>query len=85
MSRTFSKEPSSNSSKPKMTKAKAIVVFVIMGILITMGAVFAFVSLDNGELGVYDYEAFPRNISLGLDMKGGVYAVFQANTTDTSL
>ena len=84
MSRTFSKEPSSNSSKPKMTKAKAIVVFVIMGILIAMGAVFAFVSLDNGELGVYDYKAYPRNISLGLDMKGGVYAVFEANTTDTS-
>ena len=84
MSRTFSKENSSNSSKPKMTKVKAIIVFVIMGILIVMGAVFAFVSLDHGELGVYDYKAYPRNISLGLDMKGGVYAVFEANTTDTS-
>ncbi|MBQ7712825.1 MAG: SecD/SecF family protein translocase subunit [Clostridia bacterium] len=65
-----------------MTKAKAIVVFAILGVLILMGAIFAFVSLDNGELGVYDYKAFPRTISLGLDMKGGVYAVFEANTAD---
>ena len=84
MSRTFSKENSSNSTKPKMTKGKAIVVFVILGILITMGAVFAFVSLDKGQLGVYDYKAYPKTISLGLDMKGGVYAVFEANTTDTT-
>ena len=84
MSRTFSKETGSISSKPKMTKAKAIVVFAIMGILIVMGALFAFLSLDNGELGVYDYVAYPKNISLGLDMKGGVYAVFEANTTDTN-
>ena len=84
MSRTFPKETGSVSTKPKMTKAKAIVVFVIMGILIATGAVFAFVSLDNGELGVYDYKAYPKNISLGLDMKGGVYAVFEANTTDVS-
>ncbi len=84
MSRTFSKENSSNSTKPKMTKGKAIVVFVILGILITMGTVFAFVSLDKGQLGVYDYKAYPKTISLGLDMKGGVYAVFEANTTDTT-
>ncbi len=84
MSRTFSKENSSNSSKPKMTKGKAIAVFVVLGILIIMGAVFAFVSLDNGELGINDYTAYPRRISLGLDMKGGVYAVFEANTTDTA-
>jgi len=74
--------PREIGSKPKMTKAKAIVVFVILGILISMGAIFAFVSLDNGELGVYDYKAFPKTISLGLDMKGGVYAVFEANTAD---
>ena len=74
--------PREVGSKPKMTRAKAIVVFVILGILISMGAIFAFVSLDNGELGVYDYKAFPKTISLGLDMKGGVYAVFEANTEE---
>ena len=67
-----------------MTKGKAITVFAIIGVLIIMGAVFAFVSLDNGQLGVWDYKAFPSAISLGLDMKGGVYAVFEANTSNTT-
>ena len=67
-----------------MTKGKAITVFAIIGVLIVMGAVFAFVSLDNGQLGVWDYKAFPSAISLGLDMKGGVYAVFEANTSNTT-
>ena len=74
--------PKEVGSKPKMTKTKAIVVFVILGILISMGAIFAFVSLDHGELGIYDYKAYPRIISLGLDMKGGVYAVFEASSDD---
>ena len=80
MSRSLPKEI---GSKPKMTKTKAIIVFVIMAILIAMGTTFAFVSLDHGELGTYDYIAYPKTISLGLDMKGGVYAVFEANTTET--
>ena len=67
-----------------MTKGKAITVFAIIGVLIILGAVFAFVSLDNGQLGVWDYKAFPNAISLGLDMKGGVYAVFEANTSNTT-
>ena len=67
-----------------MTKGKAITVFAIVGVLIILGAVFAFVSLDNGQLGVWDYKAFPNAISLGLDMKGGVYAVFEANTSNTT-
>ena len=76
--------PKDLSSKPKMTKGKAITVFVVLGVLIVMGAVFAFTSLDNGELGVWDYKAYPSTISLGLDMKGGVYAVFEANSSDTT-
>jgi len=76
--------PKEISSKPKMTKGKAIAVFAVIGVLIVLGAVFAFVSLDNGELGLWDYKAFPRVISLGLDMKGGVYAIFEAKTTNVS-
>ncbi|MCR4725743.1 MAG: protein translocase subunit SecD [Clostridia bacterium] len=75
--------PKEMNSGPKMTKGKAIAVFIVIGILIAAGAVFAFVSLDNGELGVWDYIAYPKTISLGLDMKGGVYAVFEANSSDT--
>lgn len=66
-----------------MKKSTAIVVLSIFCVLIALGTVFAFVSFDNGELGVYDYYAYPRNISLGLDLVGGVYAVFEPKAADT--
>ncbi len=66
-----------------MSKTKAIVVMTIISVLIVTGTVFAFVSLDNGELGIYDYIAYPATISLGLDLKGGIYAVYEANSEDT--
>ena len=66
-----------------MKKSTAIVVLAIFSALIVLGVVFAFVSLDKGELGVYDYVAYPKNISLGLDLVGGVYAVFEPKAADT--
>ncbi|MBQ9145733.1 MAG: preprotein translocase subunit SecD [Clostridia bacterium] len=65
-----------------MKKSLAIVVLTVFCVLIVLGAVFAFVSLDDGQLGIYDYVAFPNTISLGLDLKGGVYAVFEARSDD---
>lgn len=65
-----------------MNKTKAIVVLSIISVLIVLGIVFGFVSLDNGQLGIYDYVAYPKSISLGLDLKGGVYAVFEPRSTD---
>ena len=44
-----------------MKKSLAIVVLTVFCVLIVLGAVFAFVSLDNGQLGIYDYVAFPQN------------------------
>ena len=61
-----------------MSKSKAIVFLSVFAILLILGTVFAFVSLTNGELGIYNYYAYPTAISLGLDLKGGVYAVFEA-------
>lgn len=66
-----------------MKKSTAIVVLTIFCVLIVLGTVFAFVTLDDGELGIYDYIAYPKNISLGLDLVGGVYAVFEPKTTET--
>lgn len=63
-----------------MKKSTAIVVLSIFCVLIVLGAVFAFV---NFEVGIYDYQAYPRNISLGLDLVGGVYAVFEPNATES--
>ena len=56
----------------------------ILGIILILGTVFAFVSLDNGELGLYYYKAFPKAISLGLDLSGGVYAVYDIDTEQES-
>ena len=65
-----------------MSRKKAIVLLSIIGVIIMLGTVFAFIDLDQGQLGVYDYISYPQGIKLGLDLKGGVYAVFEANEDD---
>ena len=65
-----------------MSKTLSIVILVVIFISLVLGGVFAFVSLDNGELGVYNYNAYANNIKLGLDVKGGVYAVFDVDKED---
>jgi preprotein translocase subunit SecD len=67
-----------------VSKNKSILILTIIAILIIIGTVFAFVSLDNGELGIYNYIAYPKAIKQGLDLKGGVYAVYEANDPDTT-
>lgn len=66
-----------------MIKSKSIalpiVILAVFSILIVLGAVFAFVSLDNGELGIYNYNAYPKCIKLGLDLSGGAYAVYEVD------
>ena len=64
-----------------MKKYKSITILSILCTLIILGTVFAFVSLDNGELGLYNYNAFPKKISLGLDLSGGISAVYDVDTT----
>ncbi|MDE7328764.1 MAG: protein translocase subunit SecD [Clostridia bacterium] len=59
-----------------MKKWQSIVILTVLAILIVLGSVFGFVSLENGELGTTDYYAYVTNISLGLDLSGGVYAVY---------
>lgn len=66
-----------------MIKSKSIalpiVILAVFSILIILGTVFAFVSLNNGELGVYNYNAYPTCIKLGLDLSGGAYAVYEVD------
>lgn len=65
-----------------MKKKKSIAILTILSILIILGSVFAFVSC---EIGLYNYTAFPKNISLGLDLSGGAYAVYDVvNAEDMS-
>ncbi len=62
-----------------MKKWQSAVILTVLAILIIFGSVFGFVSLDNGELGIKDYTAYIKNISLGLDLSGGVYAVYEVD------
>ena len=67
-----------------MKKYKSITILSILGILLILGTVFAFVSLTDGQLGKYNYNAFPKKISLGLDLSGGVYAVYDIDQDSDS-
>lgn len=64
-----------------MKKWQSIVILTVLAILIVFGSVFGFVSLDNGELGLKNYYAYITQISLGLDLSGGVYAVYDVDTS----
>ena len=67
-----------------MKKYKSITILSILGILLILGTIFACVSLTGGELGKYNYKAFPTQISLGLDLSGGVYAVYDVDEDQES-
>ena len=60
-----------------MKKWQSIVILTVLAILIVFGTVFGFVSLDKGELGTKNYKAYITQISLGLDLSVGVYAVYE--------
>ena len=62
-----------------MKKWQSIVILTVLAILIVFGTVFGFVSLDKGELGTKNYKAYITQISLGLDLSGGVYAVYEVD------
>lgn len=75
MSKDNTKNTKSSSGKRSFFNKKAsITLFVIMAIILILGTVFAFVSV---EIGTTDYKAYVPNIKLGLDLEGGVYAVYQ--------
>ena len=56
-----------------MTKTKSIVVLVLLAIFIVLMTVFAVIEFP---IGVYDYTGYAKTISLGLDLSGGVSAVY---------
>ncbi len=59
-----------------MNKKKSIVVLCIVSIFIILMTVFALVNFEIAGT-VYDYTGYARTIKLGLDMSGGVSAVFK--------
>lgn len=52
----------------------ALVVLVVLGLIVGF-------TMAGFSIGIYDFKPLPQQISLGLDLTGGVYAVFQADST----
>ena len=63
-------------------KKSTIVKLVLIGIAMVIGIILAFVPMRFG-LTLYHPFLSEESISLGLDLKGGVYAVYEATNTDT--
>ncbi len=60
-----------------MNKPTAIKRFIFIGIFLVLGFVLAFASFDI-PFTHYTYNGFANSIKLGLDLKGGVMAVYEA-------
>ncbi len=57
-------------------KKKSIIILSVVSVFIILMAVFAVVSFPIADT-VYDYNGYAKTIKLGLDMSGGVSAVFE--------
>jgi hypothetical protein len=62
-----------------VNKKKSLTIFIVVGILIAVTAVFSVVEFP---IGLYDYNGYAKSIKLGLDLSGGVSAVFDVGTVD---
>lgn len=63
-----------------MKRKSSIVKFYIIGAVLIIGIILSFFSFD---IGLTSYNSFASSIKLGLDLKGGVYAVYNADDSDT--
>lgn len=64
-----------------MNKPTAIKRFIFLGIFLILGIVLAFAQFDIPGTH-YTYNGFANSIKLGLDLKGGVLAVYEASSLD---
>lgn len=55
----------------------ALVVLVVLGLIVGF-------TMKGFSVDVYDFKPLPKQINLGLDLTGGVYAVYQADSTGMS-
>jgi len=58
-----------------MRKKPSIIKFSLVGVFLVLGLILSFVPI---RFGTTDFVGFANNISLGLDLSGGVYAVYEA-------
>lgn len=60
-----------------MKKKASIIKLSIIAVVLVIGLVLSFVSFPISK--TYDFHSFASSIKLGLDLKGGIYAVYQAD------
>lgn len=60
-----------------MKKKASIIKLSIIALVLVIGLVLSFVSFPISK--TYDFHSFASAIKLGLDLKGGIYAVYQAD------
>jgi len=63
-------------TKKNMKKKSSIIKFAIVGFLLIVGLTASFAVIP---MGMRDFNGFAHSISLGLDLQGGVFAVYQAS------
>lgn len=63
-----------------MKKKSAIIKFIIVGAITLIGILMTFLQFP--ITGKYDYNGFIYSIDLGLDLQGGVYAVYEAAASE---
>lgn len=76
------KAPTVAPAHKAVKKKSTIVKLVLIGVAMLIGVIFAFVPMRFGNT-LYHPFLSKESISLGLDLQGGVYAVYQATNTDT--
>ncbi len=75
-----SKKQQSPPVRKAVKKKSTIVKLVLIGVALILGMILTFCPMN---FGLTTYNPFVSSISLGLDLEGGMYAVYQASNTDT--
>jgi preprotein translocase subunit SecD len=75
-----------SSRTKRRTRKGSIIKFSILGAFILIVGLLSVVSFDVPWVsnGIYRFNSFASNIKLGIDLRGGVYALYEADDDDTS-
>ena len=67
-----------------MSKKKSITIYSVFGVILILLTIFSVITFECGEFGEYDFSGFLYNIKKGLDISGGVYAVYEVDEPNLS-
>lgn len=67
-----------------MSKKKSITIYSVFGVILILLTIFSVITFECGEFWEYDFSGFLYNIKKGLDISGGVYAVYEVDEPNLS-